>query len=41
MKLLSAFWYNDIFKIAFQPQMFKDWGSKPRIYNYLTYTAGK
>lgn len=41
MKLLSAFWCNDIFKIAFQLQMFEDWGSKPRIYNYLTYTAGK
>lgn len=35
------FWCNCIFKIILQPPMFKDRDSKPRIYNDLTYIAGK
>lgn len=41
MKLSPAFWCNCIFKITLQPSMFKDCDSKPRIYNDLTYIAGK
>lgn len=41
MKPSPAFWCNCIFKITLQPLMFKDCDSKPRIYNDLTYIAGK
>lgn len=41
IKLSPAFWCNCIFKITLQPSMFKDCDSKPRIYNDLTYIAGK
>lgn len=41
MKPSPAFWYNCIFKITPQPSLLKTGDSKPRIYNDLTYIAGK
>lgn len=41
MKPSPAFWCSCIFKITLQPSLFKDYDSKSRIDNDLTYTAGR